>query len=132
MASARVWKTVHQTSSLFSVLKNVSTMALMLLYSSSGSRACYDASKTAAEMSVDLAGDEPFEAADDLALRQSFSEALAEIGECRRMTAHADDHDTVEGGVGLPIATAVQPVAGRHPAGGGDRTDPAQFRKSCL
>ena len=42
---------------------------LMFLYPSSVSCAFYDASKTAAEMGVDLAGNEPFEAADDLAFR---------------------------------------------------------------
>ncbi|GJE44390.1 hypothetical protein AEGHOMDF_3578 [Methylobacterium soli] len=58
-------------------------------------------------MSVDLAGDEPLEAADDLALCQSLGETLAEVGEGRRMAAQAYDHDTVKGGIGLPIAAVV-------------------------
>ena len=47
------------------------------------------------------------------------------------MAAHPDDDDAVEGGVGLPVAAAVEPVPVVLPRGG-DRAGAAQFRERRL
>ena len=104
----------------------------MLLYPSNGSRTYGGSPKTPAEMGVDLAGNEPFQAADDLAFCQSLGEPFAEIGEGRRMAAQTYDDDTIEGRIGLSIAAAVQSMPARLAAGGGDRAGPAQFCKGRL
>ena len=57
-------------------------------------------------MGVDLAGDEPLQAADDFALRPALGQTPLHVGQRRQMAAQAHDHDAVERGVGLPIATA--------------------------
>src|SRR6195952_372095 len=132
MASVRVWKAVRQTSSLFNVLKNVSTIALMLLCPSSGLGRARAAAFTSAEMAEDLAGHVPLQASYDLPLCPSLSEALLDVGERRLVASHAGDDDPVERGVRLPIVAAVQPMARRLPARRRDRTDAAQLGKRRL
>ena len=47
----------------------------------------------------------------------------------RLVPAHADDHDSIERRVGLPVASAEQPVPVRDSARGWYRTGAAEFRK---
>ena len=42
------------------------------------------------------------------------------------MVLQADDDGPVEGGVGLAVAAAVQPMPGGHPGGGRDRCNPTE------
>ena len=62
-------------------------------------------------MGKDLPCDVALEAADDLRLRLSFYGATADIVDGGLVAAHPCDDDPVEGGIGLAIAAAVQPVA---------------------
>src|SRR6266508_2807126 len=59
------------------------------------------------ERRVDLAGDVAFQAADDLALALAFAGAADDVVLGRLVVAHADEHDPVEGRVGLPVAASV-------------------------
>src|SRR5262245_64026888 len=79
-----------------------------------------------AQVGVDLAGDVTLEAADDLLLGQALFAAPVDVGAGGRVGAHPGDDDPVEGVVGLPVATGVEPVAGDLPRGGGDRRGGAQ------
>src|SRR5262245_31776663 len=65
-----------------------------------------------AQVGVDLAGDVPLEAADDLLLGQAFFGAPVDVGAGGRVGAHPGDDDPVEGVVGLAVAAGVEPVAG--------------------
>src|ERR687886_1453828 len=80
-----------------------------------------------AEIAEDLAGDEALQAADDLRLRLPLARASADVVEGRLVAAHAGDDDPVEGGVGPPVAAAVEPVPGRLAARRGDRAGAAQL-----
>src|SRR6266513_1361803 len=82
-----------------------------------------------AEVAVDLAGDIPLQAADDLPLRQALLGAPLDIGPGRGMRAHPGDHDPPQRLAGLAVAAAVEPVPAGDLAGGGrDRGDAAQVR----
>lgn len=59
------------------------------------------------EDAVDLAGDVALEAADDLGLGQALGGAPLDVGAGGCVVAHADQHDAIEGGVGLAVAAAV-------------------------
>jgi hypothetical protein len=91
-------------SSAFTVLKNVSTAALMLLYLSSG--ASHGVRHT--KMSVDFANDVAFQASYDLALTFTVDSSLCHVSLCRPMISHSDDGHAVECGIGLPVPAAIQ------------------------
>lgn len=77
---------------------------------------------------VELACDESFQASDDALFRQAFGGPAFHVGDGGRVPAHADDDDTVEGGVGLAVPATVEAV---WPVGlarlCGDRADAAEF-----
>src|SRR5689334_3157054 len=81
-------------------------------------------------MAEDFPDHEALEAANDLRLALSFSGTAADIVDRGLMAAHA--HDAVKGGVGLPVATAVEPVTGDLAARGGDRAGAAELGKGAL
>ena len=60
---------------------------------------------------VDLAGEEAFEAPDDLASGPAVSGASCDVVNSRLVEPHPDDDSAIEGGVGLSVATAH-----RHPS----------------
>src|SRR5215471_13695830 len=64
-----------------------------------------------AQVGVDLAGDVPLEAADDLLLGQAFFAAPVDVGAGGRVGAHPGDDDPVEGVVSLPVAAGVEPIS---------------------
>src|SRR4051812_40590304 len=61
-------------------------------------------------MGEDLPRDVALEAAHDLRLRLSFCGATADIVDIGLVAAHPSNDDPVEGGIGLAIASAVEPV----------------------
>src|SRR5947207_14826864 len=69
-------------------------------------------------MGEDLPRDVALEAAQDLRLRLSFCGATADIVDSGLVAAHPSNDDPVEGGIGLAIGSAVQPVAAGLAAGG--------------
>src|SRR3954453_9520078 len=108
--------------------------ALKLLYPSSGSPGrCVNGRDEARlagcrrESSIDLAGEVALEAADDLALGQALGGAAGgggggaggDVVDGRLVPAHANDAGAVEGGVGLPVTAAVEPVPPVGPPGAG-------------
>src|SRR5690606_21221694 len=50
---------------------------------------------------------------------EAFGGAAFDVGAGGRVVAHAGEHDPVEGGVGLPVSSPVEPVAAGPPGGGG-------------
>src|SRR3954471_5040208 len=85
-----------------------------------------------AEEAEDLACDIALEAAHDLRLRLSLPGPAPDVVDGGLVEAHACDDDAVEGGVGLPVAAAVQPVAVGPAAGRRDRTGAAQLGECPL
>ncbi len=86
-----------------------------------------------AELAKDLTCDEALEAADDLPLAFSFGGAALEVAERGLVSAHTHDHDTVEGGVGLAVPAAVEPMPAGLAARGRDWAGAAGLsRISCL
>ena len=80
----------------------------------------------AGQCAVDLAGDVALEAADDLGLGDALGGASLDVGAGAWVAAQAAEDDAVEGGVGLAVAAAVEPVRGLFARGGGDRGDAAE------
>ena len=68
-----------------------------------------------AEVAVDLAGDIPLQAADDLPLRQAFLGAPLDVGAGSRVGPHPGDHDPPQRLVGFAVAAAVEPVQATLP-----------------
>ncbi len=62
------------------------------------------------ESVVDLAGDEPFQAADDVFLGQTLGGAAGDVVDGGLMSAHAHDHDSVERCVGLAMSSPEEAV----------------------
>ena len=81
---------------------------------------------------VGLAGDEAFQAADDLHLAFAFLGLPVHVVAGGLVVAHADDGDVVQGGVALPVAAFVEPVPVGLAAGGGDGADTAELGKRGL
>jgi hypothetical protein len=75
-----------------------------------------------AEVVKDPAGDEAFEAADHLGLSPPLGCPPPDVVEGGLMSPHAHDDEAVEGGIGLPVTAAVEPMSDRLASGGGDRT----------
>ena len=81
---------------------------------------------------VDLAGEEAFEAPDDLAFGPAASSPSCDVVDGRLVESHADDDGSIEGGVGLSVATPIEAVpAGGHPGRGRDRTRAQSFAKAA-
>ena len=82
---------------------------------------------------VDLAGEEAFEAPDDIACGPAASSPSYDVVDGRLVESHADDDGSIEGGVGLSVATPIEAVpAGGHPGRGRDRTRAAELREALL
>src|SRR5680860_1008214 len=85
------------------------------------------------EQVVDLAGDEAFEAADDVFLGEALLGASFDVGNGRWVPAHSDDHDPVEGGVGLAVAATIETMPAGSLAGTSrNRASTAEFRERSL
>ena len=56
---------------------------------------------------VDLAGEEAFEAPDDLACGPAASSPSCDVVDGRLVESHADDDGAIEDGVGLSVATSI-------------------------
>ena len=83
-------------------------------------------------MSPDFAGEEAFEAADDLGFGLAFGDAPGDVGLRWLVVLHADDHGSVERGVGVAVSAAVEPVPGGLAGRGRDRGDSAELGESGL
>ena len=77
------------------------------------------------EQVVDLSGDVPFEAADDLSAGFAFGLAFLDVCDGGRVVAHTNRSDAPECVVGLAVATAVEPVSDGPPGRGLDGTGTA-------
>ena len=79
---------------------------------------------------VDLAGQEAFEAPDDLASGPAVSGPSRDVINSPLVEPHADDDGSIQGSVGLSVAAPIEAVpAGGHPRRGWDRTRAAEFRE---
>ena len=63
---------------------------------------------------VDLAGEEAFEAPDDLAFGPAISGAACDVVAGRLVKSHPDDDGSIEGGVGLSMAAPIEPAGDTH------------------
>jgi hypothetical protein len=63
-----------------------------------------------AEISKDLTSEVAFEAACDFGSGLSLGRASADVVQRRLVSAHTDDDYPIEDGIGLPIASSVEPV----------------------
>ena len=93
----------------------VSASALMLLYPSSGGFHGLRIDTQRAHKGPYFAGEESFEAADDLGFGLAFGGAASYVGLGRFVMLHSHDDGAVERSVGLAVTATVEPVAGRHP-----------------
>src|SRR5664280_333089 len=85
---------------------------VMLLCSSSPGRKIVRAVPTGGggvELVVDLAGEVALEAAQDLLGGLAFGEPALHVGLGRLVVAQSGDHGPMQGGIGLPVAAAVEP-----------------------
>ena len=71
--------------------------------------------------SKDLSNNEALEASDNLGLALSLGGTPLDVVEGGLVNAHAHDDHTVEGGIGLSVAAAVEPVSAGLAAGCWDR-----------
>ena len=79
---------------------------------------------------VDLASEKTFQAPDDLPFGSAVRRAACDVINGRLMVPHADDDGSIEGGVGVSVAAAVEAVAaGGHPGRGRDGTRAAELRE---
>src|SRR3977135_526533 len=104
---------------------------MLLWLSSRCGRVCLSGSSggCAGEVVVDLAGDEPFEAAHDVLFGQAFFGAALDVSAGAFVETHAGEHDGVQCVVRGPVAAAVEAVAVRAAGRGRDRSDTGQVRK---
>src|SRR5664280_2734035 len=108
---------------------------VMLLCSSSRGRKIVRAVPTGGggvELVVDLAGEVALEAAQDLLGGLAFGEPALHVGLGRLVVAQSGDHGPMQGGIGLPVAAAVEPVPGGLARGGRDRVGAAQRGETGL
>ena len=61
---------------------------------------------------MEAAGECSFEASPGFALGSAFGDSPVEVAACFFAALGADEDDGVEGGVGLSVAAAVEPVPG--------------------
>lgn len=78
---------------------------------------------------VDLAGDEPLQAADDVFLRHAFCGSSGDEVDGRLMELLADDHGALGLCVGLAVTAAVWPVLVRQARRSWDRAGAAGIRE---
>ena len=79
---------------------------------------------------VEFTSKEAFKASNDLALGPAIDGAACDVVDGRLVEPHPDDGGSIEGGVGLAVATPIQAVpASGPPRGGRDRTRAAELRK---
>lgn len=79
------------------------------------------------ERPVRLAGDEPFDAADDLELAFALAGLPGGVVPGGLVVSQADDGDAVQRHVALPVAALVEPVPAGPAAGCGQRARAAEF-----
>jgi hypothetical protein len=82
--------------------------ALILLCRSRAGRVRSGSGWPWAEISEDLTGDVAFEAAYYFGFGLALRGASADVVQCRLMAAHRDDAYSIEGGIGLPVASPVE------------------------
>ena len=97
----------RQISSALMDLKNVSTAALKLLYSSSGDLSYF----WDAKLAVDFANDVAFQATTDFAFALSVFCTFFNISQSWFVASHPDNGHAIKGGVGLSISASVQSEA---------------------
>ena len=79
---------------------------------------------------VDLASEKTFQAPDDLPFGSAVRRAACDVINGWLMVPHADDDGSIEGGVGVSVAAAVEAVpAGGSPGRGRDGTRAAALRE---
>src|SRR3954464_15418269 len=103
--------------------------ALTLLYPSSRRWSCVGSGPERAEQGPGLAGKQALEAADDLGLALALEGSSGDVGAGGFVVLHPHDDRPVEGGVGLAVTAAVEPVAGGQTGGcryRGDAAEPGQ------
>lgn len=81
---------------------------------------------------VEVTGDVAFEAADGFAATLALGDAAVHVVACARIPAQSAENDRVERGVGLAVASAVQPAALGLARGSLNRTGAAQCGEGCL
>ena len=81
---------------------------------------------------VELAGDEPLEAAEDLLLRESLGGSSLDVCLGAWVPAHPAEHDAVDGGFGLSVAATVEAMPRGCARGSRDRRDAAEHRYRAL
>src|SRR5450432_1676898 len=85
-----------------------------------------------AEGAVEVAGEVALDAAADLFIGPALGAAALDVGQGRRVIAHAGDGDDVQGAVELAVAEAVEAVA-VGPAGRyRDGSSTGQHRECCF
>src|SRR3954453_23807971 len=104
----------------------------MLLYMSTGILVTGSGFGWTAQVAEDFPHHEALETAHDLRLALSFRRSAPDVIDRRLVAAHAHDDHAVKGGVGLPVAAAVEPVAGDLAARGGDRAGAAELGQRAL
>ena len=103
-ASLRVCHELRQIIWALMVLKNVSTAALKLLYSSSGDLSYF----WDAKLAVDFANDVGFQATIDFAFALSVFCTFLNISQSWFVASDPDNGQAIKGGVGLWISASVQ------------------------
>src|SRR3954468_24340242 len=103
-----------------------SAAALALPYPASRRWSCVGSGPERAEQGPGLAGKQALEAADDLGLALALEGSSGDVGAGGFVVLHAHDDRPVEGGVGLAVTAAVEPVSGGQTGGGRYRGDAAE------
>ena len=80
---------------------------------------------------VDFTNYIAFETTDDLGLAHTRPGATMHVLPCPGIMAKPDQNDAIEGGIGLPVATTVQPVPVGLSRGGRHRTRPHSEAKAA-
>ena len=94
----------------------VSASALMLLYSSRGEGASVGNVSLGAEITEDFASDVALGAADEFGFGLTLGGAPPDILQCRLVAEQAGEARPVQSGVGLAVASSVEPMQRRLPA----------------
>src|SRR3712207_7582631 len=84
------------------------------------------------QLAVDVSCDVALQASNDVLLAEALGGSSGDVGTGSGIALHADQADSVEGSVGLPITAPVQAEALGLAAGGRDRADAAQRRERGL
>src|SRR3546814_19558751 len=87
----------------------------MLLYLSSGDLEGWSGFADGAHGCPEFAGEESFQAADDLGLRLSFGDAAGDVSLGGLVVLHANDDDAAARGDCLSVTAVVESVSGGHP-----------------